>query len=331
MAATERHDEAHGHGPHGHSHGHVHLGEAEWATYAANTELQGEVFIGFLTDTIDWIDDLRRADGLPLRRILDIGSGPGVAACRLALSYPDARVTAVDSSTAMLALATQRVARLGLAGRVDIRLGELPAGVDGLEGVDLIWASMSLHHIGDEVGALRVLRDLLRPTGLLAIAEMADQTLVLPDDLDLDVGRSGFLDRLAAAGEAWFADMRHGLADAVQSSDVPAMVAAAGFEIVGQRVARERLDPPLSDDARRVAHGELLRSRTQFGDRLDADDLHTLDILCDEDDPRGAMHRADLFMAASRQVVIARPAAGSTISSRSADSSAAVSPTGPVT
>lgn len=32
-----------------------------------------------------------------------------------------------------------------------------------------------------------------------------------------------------------------------------------------------------------------------------------LDILCDEDDPRGARHRHDLFIASSCQIVIARP------------------------
>ena len=31
---------------------------------------------------------------------------------------------------------------------------------------------MSLHHVGDEINALRVLGDLLEPSGLLAIAEV---------------------------------------------------------------------------------------------------------------------------------------------------------------
>jgi SAM-dependent methyltransferase len=306
MAPDGRHHEPHGHGAPTPGHGEVHLTEADWAAYAAQTERQGEVFMPFLTDTIRWIDDVRTHDVRPVRRILDVGSGPGVAACQLALAYPQARVTAVDSSVAMLAAATQRASRLGLAERVETRLGELPDGVDGLGGADLIWASMSLHHIGDEVGALRVLRDLLRPTGLIAVAEMAEQTRVLPEDLDL--GRPGFVDRLAAAGAAWFTDMRHGLPGSVASGDVPSMLAAAGFDVVGQRIAHERLDPPLTGDARRVAHGELLRTRSQLGDRLDADDREMLDLLCDEDDPRGAMHLAELFMASSRQIVIGRPA-----------------------
>jgi SAM-dependent methyltransferase len=294
------------HGEHSHGHGPAQLDEADWAAYAALTELRGEVFMRFLTDTIDWVDEWRGADAPPVRRILDIGSGPGVAACELALAYPRAHVTAVDSSPAMLDMARQRIARLDLGQRVDTRLAELPDGVEDLDKADLIWASMSLHHIGDEVGALRVLRVLLSPAGLIAIAELAEPTRLLADDLD--IGRPGFVERLDAAGAAWYADMRHGLPDTVESSDVPSMLVAAGFEVVGQRTARQRVDPPLDDDARRVAQGELWRARAQFGARLDADDLRTLDIICDESDGRGAMHRDDLFIACSSQIVIARRA-----------------------
>ena len=58
----------------------------------------------------------------------------------------------------------------------------------------MIWASMSLHHVGDEVAALRVLHEMLEPSGLLAIAEMAGPMRVLPDDLD--VARPGLAGRL---------------------------------------------------------------------------------------------------------------------------------------
>ena len=307
MPATEPHHEHHEHHePHGHhGHGHVHLGEEQWAAHAAQTERRGEVFIGFLTETIEWIDEWRGVDAPPVRRVLDIGSGPGVGACALAIAYPTARVTAVDSSPAMLALATARAARLGLGKRVDTRLADLPDGVEDLDEVDVIWASMSLHHVGDEFGVLRVLRRRMHPTGLLAIAELADPTRMLP--AELGVGRPGFVERLGAAGAAWFADMRRDLPGSVESNDVASMLAAAGFEVVGHRVARLRLDAPLSDDARRVAHEELLRARAQFGERLDPDDVGTLDILCDELDRRGAMQRADLFMAVSQQIVVARP------------------------
>ena len=240
-----------------------------------------------------------------IRRIFDVGSGPGVAACALAGAYPEATVTAIDSSPAMLARAAARAARLGFAERVDTHLAELPDGLDDLAEADLIWASMSLHHIGDEVGALRVLRDLLSPSGLIAIAEVADPTRVLPDDLD--IARPGLADRLDAVGAAWFADMRAGLSDSVESDDVSSMLVAAGFEVLDERIVRQRFDAPLTEAARHVAQGELRRIRAQLGERLDADDRHTLDILCDPNDERGTVHRRDLFLSASCQIVIARP------------------------
>jgi SAM-dependent methyltransferase len=307
MTAGHPHPHLHEDAKHGHGNGHVHLGEEDWAAYAADTELQGEVFIRFLTDTIDWINHERGTHAPVVRRVLDVGSGPGVGACQLALSYPDARVTAVDSSPAMLAMAVARAARLGLGERVNTRLAELPEGLEGLEGVDLIWASMSLHHVGDEVGVLRVLRGLLASGGLIAIAEMAEPTRLLP--ADLDVGRPGLVERLDAAAASWFGDMRHGLAGSVDSSDFSSMLGATGFDVVGLRIARHRIDAPLSADARQVAQGELQRVRAQLGERLEADDERTLDILCDEDDPRGAMRRPDLFMESSRQIFIARPGA----------------------
>ena len=308
MPAAEPHDQPHGHRghEHGHGEGNGHLGEEEWAAYALDTELRGEVFIGFLTDTITRVDEWRGAAAPVMQRIFDVGSGPGVAACALAGVYPEATVTAIDSSPAMLATATARAARLGFAERVDTHLTELPGGLDDLGKADLIWASMSLHHIGDEVGALRLLRDRLSPSGLIAIAEVADPTRVLPDDLD--IARPGLADRLDAAGAAWFADMRAGLTDSVESKKVMSMLTSAGFEVIDERVVRQRFDAPLTEAARHVAHGELRRMRAQFGERLDGDDRHSLDVLCDPVDERGALHRRDLFLLASCQIVIARPA-----------------------
>jgi len=290
------------HQPHGH--GHVHLDEADWEALAVHAELEGELLLSFVTDTIHWIEELRGPDAAPVRRVLDIGSGPGVGTCELARGFPDAHVVAVDGSPAMLERATRRAAAHGLERRVSTRLAELPAGLDDLDPVDVIWASMSLHHIGDETGALRVLRGLLAPSGLLAVAEIAEPMRVLPDELD--VGPPGLLDRLDRAESEWFASMRAGLTGTTPSADLTSTLTAAGFAVVGTRIARQRFDPPLSEPARDVVVERIGRARHQLEDRLSVDDLHTLDVLSDPDDPRGAAHRADVFVAASRQIVVAR-------------------------
>ena len=285
-------------------HSHVHLDEADWEAFAATTEREGELLLAFVTQTAGWIAELRGPDAPPVRRILDIGSGPGVGTCELARLFRDAQVVAVDGSPAMLDRTTRRAAAQGLDRQVTTHLAELPGGLDGLERADVIWASLSLHHIGDEVNALRALRDLLDPSGLLAVAEVAEPMRVLPADLDL--GRPGLADRLDTAESDWFAAMRAGLPGSVPSSELPDMLGAAGFDVAGSRVARLRFDPPLADAARRVALGRVQRARQQLEGRLDDDDLGTLDVLGDADDPRGIMHRDDVLVAASRQIVVAR-------------------------
>ena len=85
------------------------------------------------------------------------------------------------------------------------------------------------------------------------------------------------------------------------------MLTSAGLDVVGSRLASERFDAPLSDGARRLVLGHLRRTRDHFGEQLDDDDRRTLDVLIDTDDPRGVMHRSDMFVTSSRQIVIARP------------------------
>lgn len=271
---------------------------------AGHAELEGEVLLNFVTDTLAWVDELRGRQASAVTRVLDIGSGPGVGTCELAEHFPGAQVVAVDSSPAMLERVVERAVARGLAERVGTHLADLADGLEGLEPADLIWASMSLHHVGDEVAALRALRDVLRPEGLIAIVELGRAMRVLPESFDL--GRPGLVDRLERAGQEWLGSMRAGLRGSVPSEDLPAMVQAAGLDLVGSRHDSVRLDPPLSDDARQLALAHLRRLSTQLGGRLDDDDQRTLELLTDDHDPRGVSHRSDLVIEAWRQIVIAR-------------------------
>jgi SAM-dependent methyltransferase len=284
-----------------HRHGHVHLDEADWAAMAAVAEVEGELFIDFLTEAVQWVEEIR---GTPVRRVVDIGSGPGVGTCELARRFPEAEVVAVDGSPAMLERAAARARAEGLDDRVRTHLAELPGGLAGFEDVDVVWASMSLHHVGDEVAALREMRDVLGPQGVVAIAELAEPLRVLPDDLD--VGHPGLADRIAGAGAEWFAAMRAGLPGSVASADLPTMVSAAGLDVVRARTAHRRYEAPLPDRACDFALEHVRRVRHQLEDYLDQDDLRALDVLGDADDPRSVQHRADVFLAASRDLVLGR-------------------------
>ena len=127
---------------------------------------------------------------------------------------------------------------------------ELPAGLGTLGRADVAWASMVLHHVGDEVAALRRIRDLLEPGGLLALVEPAGPVRVLAPDPDL--GRPGLWDRLDSAWAAWFAE--HGGRPAGSHpggpADHPARLEEAGFELIADEVLTLELDAPLDGQAR---------------------------------------------------------------------------------
>lgn len=286
---------------HPHGHGHAHMDKAQEQAFADIAELEGEVLLTFVTDTAARIAELHDADAPPIRRIIDIGSGPGVGTCELARRFPEAQVIAIDRSVAMLERTTKRAFEQGLQAQITTLRAELPGGLDDLEPADVIWASMSLHHVGDEVEALRILRGLVSRRGLIAVAELAEPMRVLPDDFGL--GRPGLTDRIDSAGATWFARMREDLTDSVPSPDIASMFASAGFEVISSHIVRQRLDSPLSDDARRLVLGGLQRVSGQ----LDDDDRATITVLTDPTDPRSVMHRQDVFVQASRRIVIARP------------------------
>jgi SAM-dependent methyltransferase len=278
---------------HSHQH-HQHDLNPDWAEMVADITLEGEVVMPYVTETVSSIAALCRQGGLAVRRVIDIGSGPGVATCVLAQQFDDAAVVAVDGSREMLERAAARADALGLSGRVRTQQAELPAGLNGLGHAELVWMAMVLHHVDDPAAALHGLRSILEPNGLLAIAEFGDSARFLPDDVG--VGPPGFRERLGDFNPA----------DAFPSVDYPELIEASGFELLVDRMVEVRLDPPLAEGARRVARRYLQRMLDLMGDRLDAQDRATLDVLLAEEAPLGLMRRPDAFLVVSRRIYVAR-------------------------
>ncbi|MFJ9614922.1 class I SAM-dependent methyltransferase [Streptomyces noursei] len=240
-----------------------------------------------------------------VRRILDVGSGPGVVSCLLARAFPDAEVCAVDATEALLARARARADRLGLADRIHTHHAEVPHGLDSLGGADLIWSSKALHHVGDQRGAVAALAGHLRPGGLLAVCEGGLAPRFLPRDIG--VGRPGLQARLDAAAEDWFAEMRAALPDATDTlEDWPALLANAGLRTPRTRSFLLDLPAPLADDVRRYIQANLSRAVEEYGDQLDPGDLSTLTRLVDPHDPAGITRRPDAFLLSVQTVHTAR-------------------------
>ncbi|MFB7466017.1 methyltransferase domain-containing protein [Streptomyces sp. NPDC056224] len=104
----------------------------------------------------------------PGMSVLDVGCGPGTITADLAeLVAPGGRVTAVDASGDVVAQARAYAAERGVGGvefaTADVRALDFPDG-----SFDVVHAHQVLQHVGDPVRALREMRRVCRPGGIVA-------------------------------------------------------------------------------------------------------------------------------------------------------------------
>lgn len=137
-------------------------------------------------DTELLVDEaLRQAKPLTDPLIADIGTGTGCVAVALAHRLPKARIVAVDISPEALETARGNATRLGVADRVDFRLGDLLAPLAGLR-PDLIVSNPPYIPTNDIAGLDPGVRDHEPalaldggPNGLRVIERLAEQALPL--------------------------------------------------------------------------------------------------------------------------------------------------------
>ncbi len=260
-------------------------------------DLDAEVLQSYHLEVTTWVSEL--ADELPVRRILDLGAGTGNAALALAQRFAQADVIALDMSAELLARCMARARALGVAERVRAVQADLNGAWPVAHGVDLAWASNSLHHLADPDRVLTDLFATIRPGGFLALAEIESFPRFLPDEVG--VGRPGLEERChAVMAEA----IAHELPDL--GSEWGTRLREAGFAIEAERIFAIDLKPPLPASAGRYAQASLRRLRSGLPDRMSADDLAALDALIDSDGPVSVLRRADLTVHAGRIVWVAR-------------------------
>jgi SAM-dependent methyltransferase len=108
--------------------------------------------------------------------VLEPGPGMGFFTLELARRVgPGGRVVAVDLQPRMLAGLRRRLARAGLADRVDARRATaMSLGIDDLAGkVDLVLAFAIVHELPDAEAFFRETRRALAPSGRILLAEPA--------------------------------------------------------------------------------------------------------------------------------------------------------------
>ncbi|MGI5329441.1 class I SAM-dependent methyltransferase [Actinomadura nitritigenes] len=280
---------AHQGASHGHHHDQGTDGQAEIL------DLDAEVLAEHTASITAWLP-------LPTgpRHIVDLGCGTGAGTFALLDRFPDAHVTAVDSSAEHL----QRLRTKARARGVEEHVRTVQADLDeavwpDLGSPDLVWASASMHHMANPDHALRAVHDALAPGGLFAVVELAGHPRFLPEDAPKD--RPGLEERVHAAADRLQAEhMPH------RGADWGPMLAAAGFTVEGERTIAVNIEGSRSEAIGLYALGVLRRIRSAIADTLSPEDLTALDQLLDTSGPHGVLRRDDLTVRTERTVWAAR-------------------------
>ncbi|WP_330460706.1 class I SAM-dependent methyltransferase [Streptomyces sp. NBC_00820] len=106
----------------------------------------------------------------PHMKVLDIGCGPGTITADLAELVPDGHVTGVDHAPDILARARATAAGRGLT-NVDFAVADVHALDYPDDTFCVVHAHQVLQHVGDPVQALREMRRVTKPGGLVAVRD----------------------------------------------------------------------------------------------------------------------------------------------------------------
>lgn len=145
---------------------------------------------------------------VPLHRkmsALDYGCGTGLLSFPLKDELGD--ILLADSSSGMLDVLAEKIAAQGAGNMTPVKL-DLLVDPPPAQHFDLIYTSMTLHHVPDTDYILRVFHDLLRPGGYLCVADL-DKEDGSFHGVEIDVHHGFDQSELSQhAAQAGFADMR---------------------------------------------------------------------------------------------------------------------------
>ncbi|MEV5357410.1 class I SAM-dependent methyltransferase [Streptomyces sp. NPDC052693] len=283
---------------HAHPHHHASPGHHHQDTTGGQADLldlDAEILADHTASVTAWLP----LENAP-RRIVDLGCGTGAGTFALLDRFPDAHVTAVDSSSEHLRRLRTKACARGVEQRVRTVQADLDAvGWPALGSPDLVWASASMHHMSRPDRVLRGVHDLLVPGGLFAVVELSGFPRFLPPGAPED--RPGLEERL------------HAVTDRMQAAHLPhrgadwaPLLADAGFTVEDHRTLTVSVEGSRDTAVGRYALGGLQRMRGAVAGTLAREDLAALDRLLDTDSPHSVLHRDDLTLRTQRTIWAAR-------------------------
>jgi SAM-dependent methyltransferase len=125
------------------------------------------------------VDDL-----CPGRSVLDVGCGPGTITVDIAGRVAPGRVVGIDAAGAVLDEARRHAVEIGVD--VDFEVGDVYALDAADDSFDIVHAHQVLQHLADPVAALREMRRVCRPGGVVAVREVDYASAVSVPDVVTD-------------------------------------------------------------------------------------------------------------------------------------------------
>lgn len=112
--------------------------------------------------------------------IFDLGSGTGADTVALAQRFPEAQVHALDIAPELLDGVRGAAKAAGCDERITTHLVDLNGdwSAEVPHGADLVWASLSIHHLSDPATAARRALESLRPGGTFVMMELTGETTI---------------------------------------------------------------------------------------------------------------------------------------------------------
>ena len=108
----------------------------------------------------------------PLSTAVDIGCGPGDVMIRLARALPDLRITAIDATAPMIALARAAVMTEGLSDRIELVQGYVPGVALNALSFDAVLSKDLLHHVPDPSVLWKEIARLARPGAVIYVMDL---------------------------------------------------------------------------------------------------------------------------------------------------------------